>query len=398
MKLNFKLIILTRLIIGLLLWPSSISYGFEDESSLEQLKLLIIPKKEILDNLKTIKPNQVIYHKILSEEILKIQGLMNNHSEYLIFIDDVQGIINYFNSNNLSLNQTINNFNANNMFQLSNYCDDVIGQLSKLLKDNERRDLFIDDQVKRELLGKSIDAIQQVLLDQREDFEVLKLKISNYFEVVNYYLPAHGNIKPIIIPTKRKYKHLTLHELPVTRAGVVDSVKIIMNISEKNIPVELYSSAVKEKISRVSQLLMINKKRKAKSVFRSLIKRLRWERRSFDLNSIVAYIINHSDLETKSKFITFKLINISKEIIISREYLQSITNLRDSYSEDLRVNEDFQLKRKRLRLLKREFNYFYLYLANIISEDLFLQNTLVNDYLMLHTLAKSEIMSSKFFQ
>ena len=148
----------------------------------------------------------------------------------------------------------------------------------------------------------------------------------------------------------------------------------------------------------MTQFLIINKSRKAKSTFRKLIKRLRWERRSFDLNSIIAYIINNSDEEKSAKLITYKLINISKEIIIIREYLQSITDLRDSYSEDLRVNEDYQLKRKKLRLLKRKFNYFYLYLADIIANDLDLKNILLNNYLILHSQAKKEIMSSEFFQ
>jgi hypothetical protein len=398
LKFNLKLILLTRLILGLLLWPSTLSYGFEDDSSLEQLKLLIIPKQEILNKLGTIKSKQEIYHEALIEKILVIKELIGNNSEYLIFIQDIEGIINYFKASNLPHIQNIKSLDSNNMFQLNNYCDQVIDQLDKLMKKNEFRDLLLEDQNHQEELDENTVAIKQILLNQKQDFEIMKIKIIAYFQVESNYLPAHGNIKAIIIPTKRKYKHITLHELPVTRSGIVDEVKILMEIADNNTPIELYSSRVKEIISRVTQFLIINKSRKAKSTFRKLIKRLRWERRSFDLNSIIAYIINNSDEEKSAKLITYKLINISKEIIIIREYLQSITDLRDSYSEDLRVNEDYQLKRKKLRLLKRKFNYFYLYLADIIANDLDLKNILLNNYLILHSQAKKEIMSSEFFQ
>ena len=44
-----------------------------------------------------------------------------------------------------------------------------------------------------------------------------------------------------------------------------------MEIADNNTPIELYSSKVKEKISRVTQFLIINKKGKAKLNFNRLI-------------------------------------------------------------------------------------------------------------------------------
>ena len=77
----------------------------------------IIPKQEILNKLGTIKSKQEIYHEALIEKILVIKELIGNNSEYLIFIQDIEGIINYFKASNLPHIQNIKSLDSNNMFQ-----------------------------------------------------------------------------------------------------------------------------------------------------------------------------------------------------------------------------------------------------------------------------------------